>query len=303
MTKRILTEASGSMVSSYMIKAIRESGNISIASDISAQCSAIVLADEFITFPPKNDPNLWEKIEKLLIDNRVDVVIPSFDEMLLGWAERKTLFLDKGIEILISDIETIKVFQDKWSTYEFFKANSIPCADSSLEPIYPFIKPREGRGSVGIFVEHDPILRADKFDSSCISQKILTGVEYTIDCLFDTLGNPIYIVPRKRLGVSNGKSTGGEIELNEIIHKGVMDIAKSIKFIGPINVQCFLDGEEINFVEINPRIAGGMALGFAGTENWIPLFLNILAGETEFAPQKVQNHLKMYRTYQEVFTQ
>lgn len=303
MTKRILTEASGSMVSSYMIKAIRDSGNISIASDISSQCSAIVLADEFITFPSKNDPDLWNKIEKLLIDNRVDVVIPSFDEMLLGWAERKALFLKYGIEVLISDIETIKVFQDKWSTYQFFKANGIPCAESSLQPIYPFIKPREGRGSVGIFIEHDSTLRADKFDLSCISQKILTGVEYTIDCLFDTKGDPIYIVPRKRLGVSNGKSTSGEIELNEKIHNGVVDIAKSIQFIGPINVQCFIDGDSIHFVEVNPRIAGGMALGFAGTENWVPLFLKILAGETEFSPIQVKNNLKMYRTYLEVFTQ
>lgn len=303
MLKRILIEASGSSVSSYMITAIQESGHIAIASDISTDCAAFVLADEFITFPSKNDPNLWEKIEKLLIDNRVDVVIPSFDEMLLGWAEHKAQFLDEGIEILISDSETIKVFQDKWSTYEFFKANNIPCADSSLEPIYPFIKPREGRGSVGIFIEHEPILRANKFDSSCISQKILTGIEYTIDCLFDTFGNPIYIVPRKRLGVSNGKSTSGEIELNEMIRKGVMDIANLIKFIGPINVQCFLDDEKINFVEINPRIAGGMALGFAGTENWVPLFLDILTGETAFKPLQIQNHLKMYRTYQEVFTQ
>lgn len=303
MRKKILIEASGSPVSSYMIKAIKEAGHIVVASDISDKCAAKVLADEFIIFPTKNDVNLWEKVDKLLVDNTVDIVIPSFDEMLLGWAERKDHFLQKGIDVLVSDVKTIKTFQDKWSTYEFFKANNIPCAESSLEPIYPFIKPRQGRGSVGIFIENDPVLRAEKFNSSCISQKILTGIEYTIDCLFDASGNPIYIVPRKRLVVSNGKSTSGVVELNDVIHNGVLEIAKAINFIGPINIQCFIEGDEINFVEVNPRIAGGMALGFAATENWIPLFIKIIAGETEFNNRTIKKHLKMYRTYQDVFSQ
>ena len=58
------------------------------------------------------------------------------------------------------------------------------------------------------------------------------------------------------------------------IIKWVKRICKQIPF-GPINIQCFIckDGS-VKFVEINPRIAGGMALGFAATENWINLIVD-----------------------------
>lgn len=304
MKKRILTEAAGSPVSAYMIKAIQQSGHIAVASDISVNCAAKVLADDFVIFPKKNDPNLWDKVEQCLVESKIDIVIPSFDEMLNGWAERKTKLEALGIKVLISPVETIRVFQDKWKTAEFFASNDLPCAKSSLEPIYPLVKPRFGRGSVGIFIEHDEEKRRSKFTEDDISQTVLQGEEYTVDCLFDADNKPVYIVPRRRLGVINGKSTGGVVVQNSIIEREVTRLAKCIEFIGPINIQCFLDGEELYFVEVNPRIAGGMALGFAATTNWIPHFINILQGNSvSECDLNVKWGMKMFRAYEEFFTQ
>ena len=304
MRKRILTEAAGSPVSTYMIKAIQESGHIAVASDISEECAAKVLADDFVIFPSKNDPYLWEKVEQCLVENKIDVVIPSFDEMLYGWAERKVKLEAIGIQVLISPLETVQVFQDKWKTAKFFERNGLPCAKSSLEPIYPLVKPRFGRGSVGIFIEHNDRKRRSKFTEDDISQTVLLGEEYTVDCLFDADNEPVYILPRKRLGVINGKSTGGIVVQSSIIEREVTRLAKCIEFVGPINIQCFLDGEELYFVEVNPRIAGGMALGFAATTNWIPYFVDILQGSSiEVSDVSVKWGMKMFRTYQEFFTQ
>lgn len=304
MKKRILTEAAGSPVSSYMLKAIQEAGHIAVASDISKDCAAGIFADEFVIFPKKNDPLLWEKVEQILIENQIDIVIPSFDEMLLGWAERKERLARKGIQVLISPVGTIKTFQDKWKTAMFFEAHNLPCADSSLEPIYPLVKPRFGRGSVGIFIEHNENVRRLSFSKDDISQTILNGEEYTVDCLFDADGMPVYIIPRKRLGVVNGKSTGGLVEKNAQIEQEIIRLAENIKLVGPINIQCFLDGKGIHFVEINPRIAGGMALGFAATSNWVPHFIEILRGDSvNTVDVEVKWGLKMFRTYQEFYTQ
>jgi carbamoyl-phosphate synthase large subunit len=64
---RILTEASGSLVSAYLIKAIKSSGHTAIASDVNKENHGMCLADEFIVFPYSNDPNLWETIEEKLL--------------------------------------------------------------------------------------------------------------------------------------------------------------------------------------------------------------------------------------------
>ena len=36
----------------------------------------------------------------------------------------------------------------------------------------------------------------------------------------------------------------------------------------------FYKNKSILFIEVNPRIGGGMALGFAATENWFDLWFN-----------------------------
>ncbi|HHD78026.1 MAG TPA: ATP-grasp domain-containing protein, partial [Epsilonproteobacteria bacterium] len=201
---KILTEASGSLVSAYLIKAIKESGNIAVASDVNEDNHGQCLADEFITFPYSNIPDLWEVIETKLIQSKIDIVIPSFDETLLGWAERKEYFKQKGIHVLISDSQSLNTFLDKYSAYEFCQTHNIPTPKTSLSQVYTLVKPRFGRGGSGIYIGDEP----QNMDEM-ISQELIDGLEYTVDCLFDKDGNPIYIIPRIRMDVKDGKSTKG----------------------------------------------------------------------------------------------
>jgi carbamoyl-phosphate synthase large subunit len=135
-----------------------------------------------------------------------------------------------------------------------------------------------------------------------ISQELLEGVEYTVDVLCDRDAKPVYIVPRRRIGVRDGKSTGGIVEANESITRWIRTVCGRLPFVGPVNFQCFVSPDgAVRFVEINPRIAGGMALGFAATENWIGAILrNIVQGEL-LTPVPIRFGLKMRRYYAEVF--
>ncbi|ARU60417.1 carbamoylphosphate synthase large subunit [Tumebacillus avium] len=296
--KKILTEASGSMTSGYLISSIREAGHAAVASDIDANCFGRFLADDFILMPRKSDPLLWEQIEGLLRDHAVDVVIPSLDDTLLGWAERKAYFAKRGVHVLLSDEQVVKTFQDKWLTYLAFKAAGIPTPEASLEQLYPLVKPRLGRGAVGVRVE----TQAVDMDGM-ISQELAEGVEYTIDVFCGRDHKPHYIVPRRRLGVKEGKSTGGVVDLHPGIIAWVEQICASFPFQGPVNMQCFLASDEsVRFIEINTRIAGGMALGFAATENWIGLAVDhFVEGQPLPEPQPVQDGMEMKRYYAEVF--
>ena len=67
-------------------------------------------------------------------------------------------------------------------------------------------------------------------------------------------------------------------------------------------MQCFIkDDGEISVIEINPRIAGGMALGFAATQNWIKLIVDILYDIPIKDLANVKYGLRMLRYYDEIF--
>lgn len=293
---RILTEASGSLTSAYLQKAIGQAGHISVGSDIHDQTSSLFLSDDFIIFPPKDDPELWVKVEQLLLKHRIDIVIPTFDEMMGGWAERKDHFSNLGIDVIISPMETIRIFQDKWLTYLFFIDNNIPTPQTSLEQKYRLIKPRHGRGSTGIKITDQPVDM-----TGIVSQEIVSGEEYTIDAFFDYQGKPVYIVPRKRLHTVEGKSVHGITVKHQEMENYVQKISEVIQFIGAINLQCFSNGKNIWFTEVNPRFGGGTALGMAATENWINIIVDNLIRHKPIEPKTIKYGLRMIRYYTECF--
>lgn len=296
---RIFTEATGSLTSVYLINSIKEAGHKAIGSDISIENHGFPLCDDFILMPLTKDPDLWGKTTTLLTEYNVDVVIPSLDETLLDWAKRKDYFKKRGVQVILSPEDTIRVFQDKWETYKFFQSIDLDCPKTSLDSDYPLIKPRLGRGSTGIYIQN--------FDSDVdmkgqISQELIEGKEYTVDCFFDQNGHPLYVIPRERLGIKEGKSTKGRTIRNERIIEEISYVAKQIKFYGPINFQLFITAEgNHKYIEVNPRIAGGMALGFAASENWISLIVDGFIKGRQLRPKPVNYDLKMYRYYNETF--
>jgi carbamoyl-phosphate synthase large subunit len=295
----ILTEATGSLTSYYLIKAIQEAGYKAVGSDIDDFNHGKVLCDDFILMPSVIEENLWEKTFSLLHQHNINVVIPSLDETLLEWSKKQQKLQKKGIVVIVSPPETIQIFEDKWLTYKFFQSIGIATPKTSLQADFEIVKPRFGRGSSGIFTNS---FQNDFSMDAMISQEKIFGVEYTVDCLFDNTGKPIYIIPRKRLALKDGKSTKGVVVLHKGIEKLVNKIAHHISFYGPINFQLFeTETKELVMLEINPRIAGGMALGFAASENWIPLIIKNFLNNEKIAPKEVKNGLKMVRYYAECF--
>lgn len=296
---KIFTEATGSMTSGYLVKAIQEAGHLAVGSDISKDNHGFVMCDDFIVVPRANDPDLWPKMTKLLQQHKVDIVIPSFDETMIAWAERADEFSKLGIRIVISPLKTIEIFQSKWNTYNFFKSIGIKTPNTSLTDEFDLIKPDLGRGGSGIFKNTH---KNDFSMEGMVSQDIIEGQEYTVDVMFANDGSPLYIIPRKRIGVVDGKSTQGLVVNFPEIDQQIRNIATKIKFVGPINFQLFVtDENELIFIEINPRVAGGMALGFAASENWMALIAENMSDSTNFDAKPIQYGLKMVRYYAECF--
>lgn len=296
--RKILLEASGSLTAAYLINAVKSAGHLAVASDINDNAYGRYLADEFLEMESAHSPTLWGGIIRSVMDHKIDLVIPSLDETMLGWAERKDFFKNNEVDVIISPRSSIELAQDKWLTYLFFKENNIPTPLTSLEQQYSLIKPRFGRGGVGIYRNEKIPLNMD----GMISQEFIEGREFTIDILCDLEGSPIYIVPRERLSVQGGKSINGVVIEDGELEHWVKKICESTQFVGPINIQCFrvADGS-VKFLEINPRIAGGMALGFAATENWVTVIIDTILSGKKHLPKPIKYGLQMRRYYAEVF--
>ena len=293
---KIFTEASGSLVSVALINSLKNADLYVIASDIDQENVGGVLANKYLQVPRVNDPRLWKLTLDLLVENQVNLVLPSFDEMLYGWSTKNDWLRKHNIELILSPINTIKTFSDKWHTYLAFLDSALPSPKTSLQQIYPMQKPRIGRGSKGIIITEDPVNM-----NNMISQEIVKGTELTVDCLFDLEGRPIYIVPRMRLKTVDGKSIVSEVIEHNDVEQYILNLSQKYHFIGPVNIQCFVDNNNIWFIEVNPRVSGGMALSWAATENWFKLWVDRIMVSKSFNSKPIKIGLKMYRYYAETF--
>ena len=292
--KKVLTEANGGATAKYMVDAIIDARHEPIGCDINQNtiCSALGF-DSFIV-PKAIHESFWETMPLLIKKHKITDVIPTLDETLLGWSTRKEYFKSVGCLIHISPPKTLEIFLDKWKTFNFFKKNEFPTPNTSLENIFPLTKPRNGRGAVGIELNN-----VDREMIGLISQEVCSGQELTID-VFVYNNKPLYIVPRSRDQVVNGKSTVSSVLKHDKIEQYIYKLCEKIQFSGAFNIQCFLNGNDIKFTELNPRFGGGTALAFTATENWIEVLLNGLSDS--WMPKDVDYGLKMTRFYNDYFS-
>ena len=291
--KKLLLEANGSLTAKYMVQAALAAKIEPIGSDIHADTICAALGHKSIIVPVAGHPTLWDKIQSFINEYGISDVVPTLDETLIEWSEKKEFFKKLNCKVHISDSAILKIFQDKWETYKFFQQNDIPTPMTSLDNVYPVTKPRFGRGSVG--VEYN---NAGRQMHGLISQEFCEGQEFTVD-VFLMNNEPVYIIPRKRLRVVNGKSTISEVFKSAEIEEIVRTICRKCQFSSAINLQGFITASDIKLIEINPRFGGGTALGFAASENWLSLLVN---GVSEnWSPKPITYGKKMTRFYDDFF--
>jgi len=290
----VLVEAVGSHVLGTLLPYLRSVANNIVGLDIDPLAAGLYMVDHGYLVPRYSEPGCFDTLVEICRREEVELVFPSINEGLQEWANRRQALAKQGITVLISPPKTIAICQDKWETYRFFVANNIPTPRTSLQHEYELIKPRIGRGGSGIrrVQSGQPV----NMEGS-ISQEFVEGQEFSVDALCDLDGNVIYIVPRKRLAVESGLSVKGQVIRDDVIEQYIRQILKSAKFVGPVDIQCFRTSEgALFFIEINPRIAGGLSLSMAATENWFELVVKMLNGES-VRPKPVKYGLLMLRYF------
>lgn len=294
----VLVEGIGSMVFGTQLKYYSEMDWKLFGIDITNKSFGLYKSLKPYIVSKYSEEDCFDIIENIIKTEKIDIVFPTVNEGLLKWSKRKRYFKEKyNTNVIISTEQVIDICTDKWKTYNFFCDNDVPTPKTSLSMEFELLKPKIGRGSYGIYNKKD-ISRDFNMDGY-ISQEIVEGDEYTVDILCDFNSNPIYIIPRKRIDTESGVSVKGITVYDEKIINYVKKIINTLKPIGIINIQCFKSKDNINFIEINPRIAGGSSLSFASSDNWFKAIKCFLINE-EYIPNKITYNNYMFRYYNDV---
>lgn len=246
-----------------------------LATDITRSSAAFHVADMSRIVSRYSDPGCLDELLELCRTMRVRLIIPTIDPDLPFYAERRARFEAIGTRVMVSDPETIRICNDKKSTYDWLVRKGFPTvrqidadrllADGKAGWEFPvFVKPRGGSSSVGA----RPVRGADELalairDGEYVAQQIAPGVEYTVDVYVDAAGCCRCAVPRLRMETRGGEVTKGMTVRAEPIAELARRVAEALPGArGVLNIQIFHDPATgaLNVSEINPRFGGGYPL-------------------------------------------
>jgi len=197
--------------------------------------SELIYDEPVRSVPEMNDANFLDAIKKLVVEEEIDVIIPTHDSAMLFFAEHSNQIAAK---VANDDFDTNRICRSKRLTYRHFSGKSFnPNVYEALgnEEIYPlFAKPDKGQGSQGIKLisnkeDHMEILS----DPKMVVTEHLPGQEVTVDCFTNRFGELLFVGPRLRVDVRMGISfRSHEIELTEELSAIAREVNHELKLRG-----------------------------------------------------------------------
>jgi carbamoyl-phosphate synthase large subunit len=280
-------------------------GGLIYATDININSPALYFADDYFLCPRSDNPKFIEFLLNNCKKFNIGLLIPTSDRELKIFAENKKKFKDIGVKVMICSVKSLEICQNKKKFIDFCLKNTIPVpktydSKGSVNTFPVFSKPITGSAGKGIQkINNKEDLDNINFNKNLV-QEFIDWKEYTIDYLSDFEGNYINCIPRERVNVVNGESCVSQIYDNKKIKNLCKILGNKLKLIGHNTLQCFCNGNNIKFIEINPRFGGAGNLGInAGLQS--PKILIDLMYHNKFNISKTQNDLLMLRYSSDVF--
>ncbi|MBG6236604.1 carbamoyl-phosphate synthase large subunit [Pedobacter sp. CAN_A7] len=258
--KRILVTGIGGNVGQGIIRNIRSLGYPIeiIGCNTLAFSAGNHLCDKFYEVPFAYTDNYITTIRNIVIDEDIDLIIPSTDYEVYYLSQYKD---EIPCKLAVSDQDTAEIYLDKYKTYLHHKQFDIPFAPAFLPSTYDgsfsdyIVKPREGRGSRGIHINPESLIG---FNDDYMIQQLITGTEITT-AFYVNKKNELHGFINLKRQLDNGATNEcyvdqqNNVELEKILTK----IINHSKISGSANLQSILtdEGQIIPF-EINCRISG-----------------------------------------------
>lgn len=311
-----------SCVGSGIGQSILESCSLSVLpiSILGLDCNPLAYGlyecNDFKIVPKIEDPNYVSILLDICATEEVDVFIPASDDELLLISANRTKFEDKGIKLILATHRALEFCRNKGMDpiYEelfsnlFVKSYSAESfEDHNLT--FPLIcKPKSGSGSVGIkiirnseelkLVDKDDILQeialplATDPNYSMYMDGLKKGMnlqlsELSIHFVFDKNSELI-----GKVSTYNSLKQGIPTEIvpydNDQVWKEInplIEFFKSLKMVGPLNIQGRLTDNGLKLFEMNARFTGISGLRAQMGFNEVEACVRDILGET---PQKLE---------------
>jgi len=298
MNARVLVTAAGSIVAQGIIKSLKLAGKYTIvAADMSPLAAGLYRCDAGFIVPAVSSPDYIESIVKICNEKGVQAVYCGSDDELLALAgAKKEIESRTEAKLLTGSSTALAIARDKWATYEFCRANDLPCAPSCLredregfaeEWGFPLVvKPREGYGSLHFYVAND----RQEMDSAFAAieragwrplvQKYLAGDEFTTGITVDRHCRYAMSSISIKKTIKHGQTYKAFIDDYRDVRRSAEEVALKLGAAGPVNVQARMEeGSPIVF-EINPRFSATCPMrAAAGVNEPDIVFRNAVLGE------------------------
>ena len=271
-----------------------------------SECNGSIFSDYFEQICQADDTNYIQSVISLVNKYNIDCIIPIHDREIEVIAKNKSNFRGET-KILVNNSDTIELCSDKVKCCHFLnKILSIPKIYGEINQVEipAIMKEIRGVGSTTIRMINTKNNIPSTIPSGMMIQEFISGEEYTVDCYSSYFSEDFRCAVRKRKEVKNGMSIKGEILSHPKIEELCEKIHQTIKYKGVSNIQFIENDNDIYFIEINPRFAGGGTLTYKNGFNIPVIAINELIMNKVFDPVKDHNLMigtKMVRYLQETF--
>lgn len=283
----------------YFVEALGEDGRV-FAADVSQSAPAMMEASQAFVVPPVCDPDYFDRIFEICINNRVKLLISLNDLELPLLARQKDRFIENGIIPIVSSPNVTDICFDKLQTLEFLTSIGIaaPFTASNFNDAhdlidkgklhYPLVvKPRWGTASIGLeYVEDAEELAiayriaqkrirasflasvsAGDFKNCVLVEEKLVGEEYGLDIVNDLSGTWAATLVKRKLSMRAGETDRAISVQDHLLEDLGRKIGTALGHVGNLDCDVFLTDRGPVVLDMNPRFGGGYPFSHAAGAN------------------------------------
>ena len=229
----------------------------------------------------KNSKKFLSFLNKYVLKNKIDVIVPIYDRELKILSQKKKFFMKKGVKVIVSDLKIIENCQNKIKFSKYLKKFNILCpkiiTKKNIKKNLPVIK-KEVNGSAS--KNQEVIFKSSQininYEKKFFFQKFLKYQEYNLDILNDLNGNYLHSCAKKKLFIRSGETDKAVMINNKVFENFAKKLSKALKHVGIIDVDFFYNKKKFYVLDINPRLGGGYPFTHLYGYNYIDKILTMI---------------------------
>jgi carbamoylphosphate synthase large subunit len=261
--------------------------------DMNPDSAGLFFCDAGHVLPPCSHVDYLQRLLECCVEEGIEILIPGSDPELLPLSLARKEFADRGVRVLVSSPDVIRIARDKFETCVFLNACSVPFArterlssiqDSREAWDFPLIvKPADGSASrnVRVLFDRESLLALEPAPGMIVQEYLLPenwGLlreeladvhvyydgtirqhdEVSIQFLLSADGTEFGTftsLNKLRNGVPMVIEPRSMPDVVAVARRGVTALAK-LGLVGPCNLQGRLTADGIVFFEVNTRFTG-----------------------------------------------